>query len=161
MASITKMSNSMASIAKMSNSITSIDRSRVGCASDHSNIVRMSSGISISNWKSCSNLSNGVSIRVSLSLTLAVVSGISIVSIGNRSSISKVASISKMATIHSTITKSTDNTHQTMAIVNTSYNTSVGVSSCNLANGVGVTVSIDSSERQDDKDKSSHDDDAG
>merc|ERR1712212_941246 len=66
-----------------------------------------------------------------------------------------------MASIHGTITKSTNTTHQTMAIVNTSYNTSVGVSSCDLANGVGITVSIDSSERQDDKDKSSHDDDAG
>merc|ERR1711936_126123 len=76
-------------------------------------------------------------------------------------SIPKVASISKVASIHSTITKSTHTTHQTMAIVNTSYNTSVGVSSCNLANGVGVTVSIDSSKRQDDKDNSSHDDDAG
>merc|ERR1712055_1222930 len=135
--------------------MTSKDRSRVRSTSDHSNIVRMASSISISNWKSGSNLSNGVSIRVSLSLTLAKMSGISVVSIGNWSSISKVASI------HSTITKSTNTTHQTMAIVNTSYNTSIGVSSCNLANGVGITVSIESSKRQDDKDNSSHDDDAG
>merc|ERR1712183_936253 len=72
-----------------------------------------------------------------------------------------MASISKVASIHSTITKSTHTTHQTMAIVNTSYNTPIGVSSCNLANGVGITVSIDSSKRQDDKDKRSHGDDAG
>merc|ERR1719228_1981236 len=72
-----------------------------------------------------------------------------------------MASISKVATIYSIITKSTNTTHQTMAIIDTSYNTSVGVSSCYLANGVGITVSIDSSKRQDDKDKSSHDDDAG
>merc|ERR550519_1786873 len=72
-----------------------------------------------------------------------------------------MASISKVASIHGSITKSTDTTHQTMAIVNTSYNTSIGVSSCNLANGVGITVSIDSSKGQDDKYKSSHDDDAG
>merc|ERR1712055_1112522 len=139
-------------------SIATIDRSGVSGTGNYSYIVRMSSSISISNWKSGSNLSNSVSTRVSLSLTLAIVSGISVVSIGNRSSIPKVASISKMATIHSTITKSTHTTHQTMAIVNTSYNTSIGVSSCYLADCVGITVSIDSSERQEDYDKSSHDD---
>merc|ERR1711970_958425 len=98
---------------------------------------------------------------------LAIVSGITIVSICSRSSnsmtsIAKVSSITKVASIHSsTITKSTYTTHQTVAIVNTSYNTSIGVSSCYLANGIGITVGMDSSKRQDDQDKSSHGDDAG
>merc|ERR1719495_1277349 len=146
-------SNSMTSISKMSSitNMTSIDRGRVGCTSDYSNIVRMSSGISISYWKSSSHLSNGVSLRICF--TFAIVSSISIVSIG--CCISKMTSISS---VHTTVTKSTNTTHKTMAIVNTSYNTSIGVSSCNLANSVGITVSIDSSQGQEDYDKSSHDD---
>merc|ERR1711970_799443 len=141
-------SNSMSSISKMS----SIDRGRVGCTSDYSNIVRMPSGISISDWKSSSYLSNCVRLRICFSFTLAIVPSISIVSIG--CCISKMTSISS---IHTTVTKSTDTTHKTMAIVNTSYDTSIGVSSCNLANSVGITVSIDSSQGQEDCDKSSHD----
>merc|ERR1711936_955036 len=144
-----RSSDSMTSISKMS----SIDRGRVGCTSDYSNIVRMSSGISISNWKSSSYLSNCVCLRICFSFTLAVVSSISIVSIG--CCITKMTSISS---VHTTVTKSFDTTHKTMAIINTSYNTSRGVSSCNLANSVGITVSIDSSQGQEDCDKSSHDD---
>merc|ERR1711970_1516353 len=139
----------MSSISKMS----CIDRSRVGSTSNYANIVRMSSGISISNWKSSSYLSNGVRLRICFSFTLAIVSSISIVSIG--CCISKMTSISS---IHTTVTKSPNTTHKTMAIINTSYDTSIGVSSCDLANSVGITVSIDSSQGQEDYDKSSHDD---
>ena len=35
-------------------------------------------------------------------------------------------------------------------IVNTSYNTAIGESRCNLADGVGITVSFDSGEGQKD-----------
>merc|ERR1719292_91569 len=65
-----------------------------------------------------------------------------------------------MASISNTVTKSIHTTHQTMTIVNTSYNTSIGVSSCYLADGIGINVGMDSSKRQDDQDKSSHGDDA-
>merc|ERR1719431_2233958 len=53
----------------------------IGGSSYNSNIVGMSSGISVSNWESSSNLSDGVSIslRLGLSLTLSiVVPGISV-----------------------------------------------------------------------------------
>merc|ERR1711892_545114 len=99
--------------------------------------------------ESSSDLSDSVSISIGisfgLSLTLAVVSGISKVSNTSMSSISKMSntSISKMS-----------NT----GVSNTSYNTTVGESSCDLANSVGIslTVGFDSGHAQKDKCKSSH-----
>merc|ERR1740128_422395 len=154
-------SNSMSSIAKMSNtSISGISWGGVSGTGDYSNIVRVASGIGISNRKSMGNLANSVSIRVSLSRTLAIVSSISKtrISIGNRggnsmSSIAKVSntsipSISKMSNTSissiSTVTNSTQSLHKTVAIVHTSYNTAIGESRCDLANSVGITVSLDS-----------------
>merc|ERR1712106_1221248 len=117
-----------------------------------------------------------ISISFSLSLTLAIVSGISVsmagvsadsrgsnntgVSIGSRSrnnlvgiakmsntSITKMSntSVSSMSSI-GTVANSTESADNTVRIVNTSHNTTVGESSCDLSNSVGIslTVSLDS-----------------
>merc|ERR1740128_831976 len=151
----------MSSITKMSNtSIPGIGGGSVCGTGDYSDIVRMAGSIGISNRKSMGDLANSVSIRVSISLTLAIVSSVSKtrISIGNRggnsmSSIAKVSntsisSIAKMSNTSipsiSTVTNSTQSLHKTVAIVHTSYNTTIGVSRCDLANSVGITVSLDS-----------------
>merc|ERR1740128_725332 len=116
-------SNSMSSIAKMSNtSISGISRGGVSGTGDYSNIVRMAGSVGISDRKSMGNLADSVSIRVSLSLTLAVVSSISqtTISISNRGGYS-------MSSI-GTVTNGTKSLHKTIAIVHTSYNTAIGVS---------------------------------
>merc|ERR1739838_1022007 len=143
-------------------SIPSIGRGSVCGTGDYSDIVRMAGSIGVSNRKTMGDLADSVSIRVSISLTLAIVSGISQtrISIGNRggnsvSSISKVSntsisSIAKMSNTSipsiSTVTNGTQSLHKTVAIVHTSYNTTIGVSRCDLADGVGIgiTVSLDS-----------------
>merc|ERR1711970_1019771 len=148
----------------------------IGGSSYNSNIVGMSSGISVSNWESSSDLSDGVSIslRLSLSLTLSIeVPGISVgrggvsmdsrgVTVGRGSSnhmvgIAKMSntSIPNMSGI-GTVADGPDTNNNTVRVVNTSYNTTMGESRCDLTNGVGVTVSIDSSNGQKDKCESSH-----
>merc|ERR1712123_409647 len=68
----------MSSITKMSNtSIPGIGGGSVCGTGDYSNIVRMAGSIGVSNRKTMGNLANSVSIRVSISLTLAIVSSIS------------------------------------------------------------------------------------
>merc|ERR1712183_300299 len=103
MSSISQMSSIsiMSSIAKMS-SISTIDRRGVSGTGNHSNIGGMASSISISNWETGSNLSNSVSIRIGLSLTLAEMSSISVMSIGNRSS-NSMSSIANMSNSMSSI----------------------------------------------------------
>ena len=78
------------------------------------------------------------------------------VSVGSRGSndlvsISKMSntSVSNMASI-GTVTNGTKSANNTVRIVNTSYNTAIGESRCNLANSVGITVSFDSGEGQKD-----------
>merc|ERR1711970_331692 len=148
----------------------------IGGSSYNSNIVGMSSGISVSNWESSSDLSDGVSIsfRLGLSLTLSiVVPGISVgrggvsmdsrgVTVGRGSSnhmvgIAKMSntSIPNMSSI-GTVADGPDTTNNTVRVVNTSYNTTMGESRCDLTNGVGVTVSIDGGNGQKDKCESSH-----
>merc|ERR1712128_174140 len=132
------------------------------------------------------SVSISISISFSISLTLAVVSGISVsksgvsadcrgsnntgVSIGSGSSnnlvgiakvsntsISKMSntSISNMSSI-GTVANGPKSADNTVRIVNTSHNTTVGESSCNLANSVGISLSFDSGHAQKDKCKSSH-----
>merc|ERR1711970_741209 len=150
----------------------------IGGSSYNSNIVGMSSGISVSNWESSSDLSDGVSIsislRLSLSLTLSVVvpsisvgrGGVSMdrrgVTVGRGSSnhmvgIAKMSntSIPNMSGI-GTVADGPDTTNNTVRVVNTSYNTTMGESRCDLTNGVGVTVSIDGGNGQKDKCESFH-----
>jgi len=156
--------------------VSSVDRGRVGGAGHNSNIVGVSSSIGIVDWESSSDLTDGVSIsiRVSLSLTLAIeVSGVSVdgggwdntgVDRGSRNnsgvgsggsnnmvSIAKVSntSIANMSSIGS------DTANNTIRVVDTSHDTSRGASSCDLTNGVGVTVS-EGSGGQEDKCESSH-----
>ena len=159
--------------------------SRVGGSSNYSNIVAMASGIGISNWESSSEMADSVSLRVSLCLTLAIVSSISIskssiarvsmdgrssnntgvsmdggrsnntgVSIGSGGS-NNLVSISKMSntstsnmTCISMVANGTKSANNNVRIVNTSYNTAIGESRCNLANCVGITVNFDSGEGQ-------------
>merc|ERR1712123_247498 len=166
--------------------VSSISRGSIGGSGDYSNIVDMSGSNGVMDGESSSNLSDSVSIsiRISfcLSLTLAVVSGISVsesgVSIGSGSSnnlfgiakvsntsiskmsntsISKMSntSISNMSSI-GTVANGTESADNTVRIVNTSHNTTVGESSCNLANSVGISLSFDSGHAQKDKCKSSH-----
>merc|ERR1711970_581408 len=148
----------------------------IGGSGYNSNIVGMSSGISVSNWESSSDLSDGVSLslRLGLSLTLSiVVPGISVgrggvsmdsrgVTVGRGSSnhmvgIAKMSntSIPNMSAI-GTVADGPDTTNNTVRVVNTSYNTTMGESRCDLTNGVGVTVSIDGGNGQKDKCESSH-----
>ena len=79
--------------------------------------------------------------------------GVSIGSGGSNNlvSISKMSntSISNMASI-GTVANGTKSANNTVRIVNTSYNTAIGESRCNLADGVGITVSFDSGEGQKD-----------
>merc|ERR1711970_212399 len=105
MSSISKMSSisQMSQMSSMS-SIATIDRSGVGGTGNHSYIVGMAGSISISNWESGSNLPNSVSIRISLSLTLAEMSSISVMSIGNRSN-NSMSSITKMSNSMTCIAK--------------------------------------------------------
>merc|ERR1711892_758261 len=129
--------------------VSSISRGSIGGSGDYSNIVGMSGSNGVMDGESSSDLSDSVSIsiRVSfcLSLTLAVVSGISVsktgvsvdsrgsnntgVSIGSGSSTNLVG-ISKMS--NTSISKMSN-----PGVSNTSYNTTVGESSCDLANSVG------------------------
>merc|ERR1712106_474987 len=136
------------------------------------------------------SVSISIRISFGLSLTLAVVSGISVsksgvsvdsrgtnntgVSIGSGSSnnlvgITKMSntSISKMSNTSvsnvssiGTVANGTKSAYNTVGIVNTSYNTTVGESSCDLANSVGISLSLslslDSGHAQKDKCKSSH-----
>merc|ERR1712128_421224 len=136
------------------------------------------------------SVSISISISFSISLTLAVVSGISVsksgvsadcrgsnntgVSIGSGSSnnlvgiakvsntsISKMSntSISNMSSI-GTVANGTKSADNTVRIVNTSHNTTVGESPCDLSNSVGISISLslsfDSGHAQKDKCKSSH-----
>jgi len=161
--------------------VSSVDRGRVGGAGHNSDIVGVSSGISVVDWESSSDLSDGVSIsiRVSLSLTLAiVVSGVSVDGGGwdnagvdrgssnnsrvgsrgsnNMVSIAKVSntSIANMSSI-GTVTNGSDTANNTVRVVDTSHDTSEGASSSDLTNGVGVAIS-EGSGGQEDKCESSH-----
>ena len=78
------------------------------------------------------------------------------VSIGSGGS-NNLVSISKMSntstsnmTCISMVANGTKSANNTVGIVNTSYNTAIGESRCNLADGVGITVSFDSGEGQKD-----------
>merc|ERR1719435_512697 len=127
-----------------------------------------------------SDLSNGVSISIRVSLTLAiVVSSISVDSCGgnntgvhgwssnnsrvssrssnNMVSVTKVSntSIANMSSI-GTVTNSSYTTDNSIRIVNTSYYSSMGKARCNLSDSVGVTVSNHRGSGQKDKCKSSH-----
>merc|ERR1719187_2944654 len=151
-------------------SVSVVDRGGVGGSGHNTNIVGETS----------SNLSNGVSISIRVSLALAiVVSSISVDSCGgnntgvhrgssnnsrvsrrssnNMVSVSKVSntSIANMSSI-GTVTDSSYTTNNSIRIVNTSYYSSMGKARCNLSNSVGVTVSNHGSSGQKDKCKSSH-----
>merc|ERR1719452_185066 len=167
--SIAKTRVSKTSIGMMSSisSISSIGRGSIGGSSDNSNIVCTAIREGIGNGESIIYLSNGVGISISFSFTLAISVVVKTgITIGNRgSSISNMSnsgisgrcSITNMSSI-STVANGSNSLHKTIAIVNTSYNTTVGASSCDLANGVGIsiTVSIDSGQGQKDKCKGSH-----
>merc|ERR1719452_61935 len=164
--SISKISDT--SISNMS-SISSIGRGSIGGSSDNSNIVGTARSVGIGKGESIIYLSNGVGISIRRSFSFTLSKSIVVktrITIGNRGSsisnmsntgISSRCSITNMSSI-STVANGTYSLHKTIAIVNTSYNTTVGASSCDLANGVGIsiTVSIDSGQGQKDKCKGSH-----
>merc|ERR1712128_12636 len=162
--------------------VSSISRGSISGSGDYSNIVGMSGSNGVMDGESSSNLSDSVSISIrisfGLSLTLAVVSGISVsktgVSVDSRgsnnlvgiakvsnTSISKMSntSISNMSSIGS-VANGTESADNTVRIVNTSHNPTVGESSCYLSNSVGISLSLglsfDSGHAQKDKCKSSH-----
>merc|ERR1712054_664272 len=137
----------------------------------------MSCSISIDSWESSMNLSNGVSISISFSLTLAIVVSISSISRVGRGSIgmgsigsrdvgsdrgrysirgSNRGGVSMVGIGNSTITNGTISAHNTIAVVYTSDDSTAGKSRCNLADGVGITVSLDSSKGQKNKGEGSH-----
>merc|ERR1719187_2188238 len=129
--------------------VSSVDRSRVAC--HNSNIVGVSSSIGIVDWESSSDLTDGVSIsiRVSLSLTLAIeVSGVSVDGGGWDNT-----GVNRGSRNNSGVGSGGSN--NMVSVVNTSHDTSEGASSSDLTNGVGVTVS-EGSGGQEDKCESSH-----
>merc|ERR1719369_797558 len=164
-------------------SVSVVDRGGVGGSGHNSNIVGVSSSIGIVDGESSSDLSNGVSISIRVSLALAiVVSSISVDSCGgnntgvhgrssnnsrvssrssNMVSVAKMSntSIANMSSI-GTVTNSSNTTDNSIRIVNTSYYSSIGKARCNLPDSVGVTVSNHGSSGQKDKCKSSHFDNA-
>merc|ERR1712183_1185112 len=100
--SIAKTSISQTSIAKMSSissigrssigSVSVVDRGGVGGSGHNTNIVGVSSSIGVVDGESNSDLSNGVSISIRVSLTLAiVVSSISVDSWGSISMNTRVS----------------------------------------------------------------------
>merc|ERR1712133_264933 len=93
-------------------SITSV--AGITNSSDDSNIMRMTSSVSIGHRESVGNLANGVGIRVSL--TLAIVTSV--------------------ATIDASITR-----HKAMAVINSGDNT-IGMSMSNLPNCIGIRITV-------------------
>merc|ERR1711892_584262 len=91
----------------------------------------------------------GVSIGSGSSNNLVGITKVSNTSVSKMSntSISKMSntSISNMSSI-GMVANSTESANNTVRIVNTSHNTTVGESSCDLANsvGIGITVGLDS-----------------
>merc|ERR1719452_88986 len=148
--SIAKTRVSKTSIGMMSSisSISSIGRGSIGGSSDNSNIVGMTSSDGISNRESICNLSNGVSIRISFSFTLAISVVVKTgITIGDRgSSISHLSntSISSTSSISSigrgSIGGSSDNSN----IVGTARSEGIGngESIIYLSNGVGISIRV-------------------
>merc|ERR1711892_419476 len=123
------------------------------------------SGISVSksgvSVDSRGSNNTGVSIGSGSSNNLVGITKMSNTSITTMSntSISKMSntSISNMSSI-GTVANSTKSADNTVRIVNTSHNTTIGESCCNLANsaGISLSLSLDSGHAQKDKCKSSH-----
>merc|ERR1719370_498680 len=119
-----------------------------------SNIVGVTSGIGISLRKSIGNLTNGVGIRITVSLTLAIVSTIG-TTIGTTIS-TKGTTIAKV----STVSNGTIARYYPISIIYSSDHTwsqSIG----NLANGVSISISLgltvsQSCSSKKDKSKASH-----
>merc|ERR1719370_2036977 len=100
---------------------------------DDSNIVGVTSGIGISLRKSIGNLTNGVGIRITVSITLAIVS---VSTIGTTIS-TKGTTIAKV----STVSNGAIARYYTISIIYSSDHTwsqSIG----NLANGVSISISL-------------------
>merc|ERR1712180_446643 len=104
-------------------SITSV--SRVTDSSDDSNIVRMASSVSIGHRKAVGNLANGVGIRVSLTLSI----------------VTSVATIETSIASIATVTNGSISRDKAMAVINSSDNT-IGMSSSNLTNCVGIRITV-------------------
>merc|ERR1719452_155013 len=148
--SIAKTRVSKTSIAMMSSisSISSIGRGTIGGSSDNSNIVGMTSSDGVGDRESICNLSNGVSLRISFSFTLAISVVVKTgITIGNRgSSISHLSntSISNTSSISSigrgSIGGSSDNSN----IVGTAISKGIGdrESIIHLSNGVGISIRV-------------------
>merc|ERR1719452_239272 len=146
--SIAKTRVSKTSIGMMSSisSISSIGRGSIGGSSDNSNIVGVTSSDSIGDRESICNLSNGVSLRISFSFTLAISVVVKTgITIGNRgSSISHLSNtgISNTSSISSigrgSIGGSSDNSN----IVGTAISEGIGdrESIIYLSNGVGISI---------------------
>merc|ERR1719452_466269 len=148
--SIAKARVSKTSIGMMSSiaRISSIGRGSIGGSSDNSNIVGMTSSNGVGDRESICHLSNGVSLRIGFSFTLAISVVVKTrITIGNRgSSISHLSntSISNTSSISSigrgSIGGSSDNSNIVGAA--RSEGISNGESIIYLSNGVGVSISF-------------------
>merc|ERR1719376_1110862 len=146
-------------------SVSVVDRGGVGGSDHNTDIVGVSSSIGIVDGETSSDLSNGVSISIRVSLTLAiVVSSISVDSCGGNntgvhgwsSNNSRVSSRSSnnMVSVTKVSNTSIANMSSIGTVTNssyTSYNSSMGKARCNLPDSVGVTVSNHGSSGQKDK----------
>ena len=123
------------------------NRGRVVGSSNDSNIVGMSCSISIDSWESSMNLSNGVGISISFSLTLAIVVSISSIGRVGRGSIgmgsigsrdvgsdrgrysirgSNRGRVSMVGIGNATVANGTISTYNTIAVVHTSDDSTAG-----------------------------------
>merc|ERR1719370_2598431 len=113
---------------------------------DDSNIVGVTSGIGISLRESIGNLTNSVGIRITVSLTLAIVSTISTIDTTIGTTIARVSRVSM-------VTNGTISRYTPMSIIYSGDDSNiVGVTSGigislretigNLANGVGIRITV-------------------
>merc|ERR1712168_894602 len=159
--SIAKTSISQTSIAKMSSissigrssigSVSVVDRGGVGGSGHNTNIVRVSGSIGIVDRESSSDLSNGVSISIRVSLTLAIVvsrvsmdgwgsismnTRVSICSMGiGRSSIGGISVVDRGGVGGSGHNSNIVGVSSSIGIVD-------GESSSDLSNGVGISIRV-------------------
>merc|ERR1711892_129278 len=104
----------------------SVSKSGVSVDSRRSNNTGVSIGSGSSN--------NLVGITKMSNTSVSKMSNTSIAQVSN-TSVSNVSSIG-------TVANSTESADNTVRIINTSYNTPVGESSCDLANSVGISLSL-------------------
>merc|ERR1719209_2656271 len=149
-ASITDMSITAVVSTVANGSVARHTTMSVVNAGDHSDVVGVSSGVGVVLGKTVGNLTEGVSISISLGLSLRVSLGLTLAVVV--SSVACVADVS-VSTVVSTVADCSIARHKSMSIVHSSDNPyvvgmasgigiSLGKTVGNLAEGVGISLSL-------------------